>query len=114
MKPKLIPQDISIKKPFFWGVVFLAVTLLVLVISWVKLPPELPLFFSKPRGEQQLANVFQIVIPLGIGLLFLFINSILAQYLNQYPLLRRMLILGGTLICVAISITLLRIVLIVI
>lgn len=107
---KFIPQEPSIKMPFLWGAgaVFCAVG--VLAIFWLRLPPEVPIFFSRPRGEAQLGPTFMLLIPLVIAFSMLFINSILSQRLTSYPLLRRMITLGATTSCILASITVIRII----
>lgn len=45
---------------------FLAGQILLILISWSKLPPQLPLFYSRPWGKEQLTS------PLGLFLLPVF------------------------------------------
>jgi len=40
------------------GFLSLGLSLLVLAVSWVRLPPEVPLFYSQPYGESQLVSVW--------------------------------------------------------
>lgn len=114
MRPKLIPQELSIKKPFFWGLASVGLCLIVVSIFWAKLPPQIPLFFSKPKGEVQLAQTLFIGLPLIISLVLLFINSAFAQMIPNYPLLKRMLALSGTVVCILAAITIVRILFLVI
>ena len=114
MKLRLIPQELSVKKPFFWGLASISSALLFLAIFWQKLPPQVPLYFSKPRGEAQLAPTIFIFLPLLISLLLLFTNSWLAQTLSVYPLLKRILALSGTVVCILSALTAFRILFLVI
>ena len=94
MRPKIIPQELSIKKPFFWGLFCCSLSFLVLAVFWSQLPPQTPLFFSKPKGEAQLTPTIFLAAPVVISLILLFINSLFAQTISQYPLLKRMLALS--------------------
>lgn len=114
MRPKLIPQELSIKKPFFWGLASIGIALVFVSIFWTKLPPQIPLFFSKPKGEGQLAQTMFIALPAAISLVLLFINSAFAQTAPNYPLLKRMLALSGTVTCILAAITIIRILFLVI
>ena len=83
---------------------------LVLAVFWSQLPPQTPLFFSKPKGEAQLTPTIFLAAPVVISLILLFINSLFAQTISQYPLLKRMLALSGTIVCILAAITVIRIV----
>jgi hypothetical protein len=114
MKFVIIPQDTSIKKPFWVGIAIILIAVAAIAVFWSKLPPQIPLFFSKPRGETQLAPTYMIFIPLGISLILLFINSIFSQALNNFSLLRQMIILGAVTGCILAAITVIRIILLVV
>lgn len=67
-----------IKRLNFLIIVF---SLLLIAAKWSSLPPELPLFYSRPWGQEQLAKKFFIfILPLA-SLTIFFLNSILAKYL---------------------------------
>jgi hypothetical protein len=110
MKPKIIPQDLSIKKPFLGGLFVILVAVAVVGVFWAKLPPQIPLFFSRPRGEAQLGQTWMLALPLVISLALLFINSIFAQTLGNFVLLRRIIILGAATGCILAAITVIRII----
>lgn len=110
MKNKFVPEDSSLKKPFYWGISSIIIILLIIAYFWRSLPPEIPLFYSKPRGESQLAKTFLIIIPIATSLLFLLINSVITQFLTPYILLRKILILGATTVCILSFITVIRII----
>lgn len=109
-RPKLIPQEQTIKKPFYTGLASLLVTSILLGIFWQKLPPQVPLFYSKPWGEQQLASPFFLALPILICLFFLVISSILNQLLNDYPFVKKILTYGATCASILASITIIRII----
>ena len=57
----------------------LAFSFLFLAWSWSKIPPQVPLFYSLPRGEEQLASkIFLIFLPLSC-LVFILVNLKLAS-----------------------------------
>lgn len=72
-----------------------------LLVSWGKLPPEVPLFYSRPWGEQILAApVFLFLIP-AVALLALVVNSLLANLLTGDDIfLRRVLVTFSVLVAV--------------
>lgn len=112
-RSRIIPQEDSIKKPFFVGLGSLITTLFFLAFFWPSLPPEIPLFYSRPWGEAQLAPAYFIAIPPVLAVLFLFANSLFAQTLDNYPLIRKLLVFGSATACVLSAITVLRIILLV-
>lgn len=111
-KKNLIPQEESVKKPFFVGLASLCVAIFSLAFFWPSLPPEIPLFYSKPWGENQLVPSYFAGLPLLLGAILLFTNSAFAQTLDGYPLIRRLLVFGGSVVCVFAAITVIRIILI--
>lgn len=113
VRPKIIPQEQSIKKPFFIGLGSLVVALFFLAFFWPSLPPEIPLFYSKPWGESQLATHYFIALPLILSAVMLFASSILAQTVDGYPLIKKMLVFGSASACVLAAITVIRIILLV-
>lgn len=47
--------------------------LIVFILRWSKMPPEIPLFYSQPWGERQLADWWVIfLLPIILNLLFFF------------------------------------------
>lgn len=67
-------------------VIFIAIMSLYLIIllwKWQMLPPQLPLFYSLPKSNEQLATPFQLLLLLLFSFLFFTINLIAAAYL--YP-----------------------------
>ena len=64
-----------------------------LLVSWGKLPPEVPLFYSRPWGEQILAApVFLFMMP-AVALFALVVNFILASIIAREDIfIRRVLV----------------------
>lgn len=113
-KPKIIPQEQSVKKPFFVGLTSLFIAVFFLAFFLPSLPDQIPLFYSKPWGESQLVPNYFIALPLVLGAILLFANSIFAQTLDGYPLIRKMLVFGGSVVCVLAAISVIRIILVII
>lgn len=83
-------------------------------LSWNRLPPEMPLFYSLPRGEQQLVSKgWFLVVLLISGVVFGF-NLLLASWIaKEEALLRRFLIWGGVTVLMLLLMTTARIMLII-
>lgn len=78
---------------FFFGLI----TLVLVAIFWFKLPPQVPLLFSHPWGEEQLAEpIFLFIFPGGI-ILILITNLAMAIFFSKEKLLLRTLILANSL-----------------
>ncbi|HBL51701.1 MAG: hypothetical protein A3D24_02615 [Candidatus Blackburnbacteria bacterium RIFCSPHIGHO2_02_FULL_39_13] len=86
----------------------------ILSFFWPKLPPQVPLFYSKPWGEAQLAKPYFLAVPLLMSAVFLILNLLLTQKLDNYIFLKKSLIFGTTIISVLASVAVIRIVLLII
>ncbi len=105
-------------KIIWWGMITGSLVWLFMVaafaISLRKLPPELPLFYSLPRGEEQLIGKFWFLGVLIAGGVAFFINFILAlKFGKEEALLRRFLVWGGVSFLILLMLTTVRVVLIV-
>lgn len=84
------------------------------VVAWKKLPPEIPLFYSLPRSPQQLASPVSIFILPFFSLLFFAVNSIIASYIyTSQRLLSVLLVITATIATVLLLITFINIILLV-
>lgn len=110
LRPKIEPLEPSTKKPVLVGFGIVVVTSLLLAVAWFSLPPQVPLFYSRPWGESQLAQPLFLGLPLLLGILFLVINAILAKTWED-SFLKHSLVLGGVLASLFASITIVRIIL---
>lgn len=86
-------------------------SLLVLLLKWNSLPPQLPLFYSLPWGEAQLGSPSQLLI-LPTASLFIFgLNSLFASsFLDKEPLISKMLLWIAFLNSLLATITLIKII----
>lgn len=109
LRPK-IDLEPSTRKPILVGFGIIAVTSLLFAVAWFSLPPQIPLFYSRPWGEGQLGQPLFLLLPLLLGLIFLVVNAILAKKWED-SFLKHSLIFGGVLASLFASITIVRILL---
>lgn len=109
MRPKLIPQEIQTKRPFLASLFSLILGLAAVIIFWQKLPPQVPLFYGKPWGEEQLASPVFLLLPLGAAGIFLAVNTIFASVLQENVFLKRALILAAAVSSILASIAVVRV-----
>jgi|SRR3989344_2597215 len=80
----------------FWAIllclIFTAAQIAIILVSFKKLPPELPIFYSKPWGEPMLASPLFIWILPGLSFLFAAVNYLIARLLISETFLYRVLI----------------------
>jgi hypothetical protein len=94
-------------------VLSLLMTILI-VYFYQRLPQEVPLFYSRPWGEEQLVTPWLLFILPGLSLFILFFNFILGGLLFDYPFLVQILIWGSTAFSFLAAFTLIRIISIII
>ncbi len=101
--------DLSSKKSIRLSLFLTALNLILVAIFFRKLPPEIPLFYSRPWGESQLVTKNQfLILPLG-GLLILIINLRLASFLfSRELILAKIITWTTTVISLLISISLIK------
>lgn len=67
------------KTIFVINLVIIGAQILLIFLSWNKLPPEIPLFYSQPWGTDQLAPGFMILLLPLLSLFVLFVNLSLSK-----------------------------------
>ncbi len=104
---------ISIVNKFVIG--FQLSSILVLILNYSKLPPQIPLWYSRPIGVDQLAaSVWIFVLPL-IGLIIYVTNLLIATYItNQYQIFTQILFITSGLINAAVFFAVIKIIFLVI
>ena len=103
---------------FIWStrisLVIVAALFLLLFISWSKLPPVLPLYYSLPWGDEQLAPKMALVVLVCVLSAFYLSNTLGAYFLlSRSKFLSHVLLSAATLITILTGITVLEIVLLV-
>lgn len=64
------------------AIIFLIAQVLLIIFSWQRLPPELPLFYSQPWGKGQLTSPTGLLLLPFLSLAVVLVNSLL---LNLIP-----------------------------
>ena len=94
---------------------FAAVSLIFIAIYWTKLPPQIPLWYSKPWGTERLASTYFLFLLPGSCIIFTLLNMILITSLTLDNLIySQILSVGSVVISLLSMITLIKIVLLVI
>lgn len=92
---------ISLSHKFSIGTIIASVVLW--AIFFHRLPPVVPLWYSKPWGEDQLANpIFLLILPLG-SLFWYMMSLIIIHYYTYENLLYSQILLGTTMIASILS-----------
>lgn len=96
------------------AIFFILISIFSLLFFWRKLPPQIPLFYSHPWGEDQLGQpVFLWILPGGAILTFLG-SLIVGKFLTQEKLLLQIVTWGATLFSFLSFLTLFKIITLVI
>ena len=94
----------------------LTIGLLILAVAYLLfagsvLPPEVPLFYSRPWGSEQLANPLLLwLLPFGTGLIIFFNSYLGSRLLTEFPFLTQILIWSNVLLAFLSSVTVIKIV----
>jgi uncharacterized Tic20 family protein len=83
------------------------VTIVLLIQRW--LPPQVPLFYGKPSGEEQLTSSLVLTLPSIVSLLILLINVSFAAVLKD-EFLRKTLVLAAIAVTFFAAITTIKII----
>jgi hypothetical protein len=88
---------------FRWNIIFILTQLAILFVKFNSLPPQIPLYYSLPWGDQQLVSVSSIFILPVLSVVILLVNNFLAVFfLRSIQLLSRILVVIS-LICSALA-----------
>lgn len=102
--------DRNLKKVIQLIFILLSLDFLIFGLVWAKIPPQIPLFYSRPWGEEQLINKNSfIILPLSC-LIFVLINLRIASTLfRKEVLLSQILVWSSLVVSILTSIGLLKI-----
>jgi len=96
------------------NIFFILATAITLVFAYSHLPPQVPLFYSRPWGEKQLvAPVFLVILPILSFFIFL-LNTFLGRILLSFPFLEVALGVSSTFLSGLILLSLIKIVTIIV
>lgn len=90
-------------KTSFWSflvsIIFVLLQVLLIAFYWRRLPPEIPLFYSKPWGSEMLSQLPLIWIIPALSFFFVFVNfCIVIFFLQENKFLNRVLCVTSLLI----------------
>ena len=72
---------------------------LAILLYWKHLPPAVPLWYSKPWGEDRLASPWLLLLPMGIAIIVYAANmAIVVKNSAEHPMFARVLFLTSVLI----------------
>lgn len=98
-------------KIFRWNIVFILAQLAFIVFKFNNLPGQLPLYYSLPWGESQLASASSLFLLPTFSIVLLLLDNFFASlFLKTIPLLSRLLITISLLFSIFAFITLFRII----
>jgi hypothetical protein len=104
-------QEKSNSNIFRWNLIFILLQVAVLVWKFGDLPSQVPLYYSLPWGESQLASASSLFLLPTFSIFLLFINHLFAiTFSKKIPLLSRLLISMSLVVSLFSLITLLQIV----
>lgn len=91
-------------------IVCLIISLFCIAWRWTRLPPSVPLWYSRPWGTDQLASpIWLFLLPLG-ALVIYFINLAISMYITaQYLIFTQVLFLSSLLVNILSLVTLVKI-----
>ena len=72
------PTNQDIKKISQLAFILWLGELLLIIFGWRFFPSEIPLFYSRPWGQEQLAKPLVLFILPGLGLIIFFLNSLVS------------------------------------
>lgn len=81
---------------------------------WRNLPPAIPLWYSRPWGDDRLVSPWFLLLPIGTSLLIYILNAlVVVRVLSDHPMFARALYLTSVLVSVLSGFLIIRIILLV-
>ena len=104
-------QDKTVSLILRWNLVLIVIQLAYLFLQFNVLPPQVPLFYSLPWGEPELAGASSLFLLPLLSLVIFLLNSVLAAiFLKPLRLLSRLLFIFSLIFALLSSVSLLRII----
>jgi len=89
----------------------ISISSLTLLLFWRKLPPQVPLWYSRPWGTERLVPPLYLLIPIAASITIYAINIFVAnKFATDHPMFARVLFLSSALVSIISTIILVRIV----
>lgn len=106
-------EDKILKRYFKYSLFLISLSLIFIVFKFKTIPPKIPLFYSLPWGEQQLADKFFLFLLPIASIITLLLNIILAKKIKEEVLVMKLLIGTAFLFSLLSFITLVKIILLI-
>lgn len=106
-------SDVVIRRSLKMFLCIEGLFLIIFGFFWTSLPPQLPLFYSLPRGPEQLANPLSFILLPSLALLLMLFNVILSILIlihGKYILLSEILIFNGVFVDIILLLTFMKII----
>ena len=89
----------------------IAISSVVLLFSWRNLPPQVPLWYSRPWGTERLVPPLYLLIPVAACIFIYAINIFVAnKFATDHPMFARVLFLSSALVSIISTIILVRVI----
>jgi hypothetical protein len=86
---------------FFLPIILFFLTLLVITLHFSDLPPEIPLYYSKPWGEDQLTHpIVLFLLPVGSLVWFLITIALIALETYKYRVFAQLLLIFSSIVAI--------------
>jgi hypothetical protein len=106
-------EDKIVKLGIRLSLSLLFLTFILVIVFWFKLPPKIPLFYSRPWGKDQLAAKLWFLILIFLSFFMVVLNLRLASiFLKKEVLLAKILVWITVILTLLISTTVIRVLLI--
>lgn len=94
-----------------WNLIFIVIQIGLLAWKFTQLPPQVPLYYSLPWGESQLATASYLFLLPTISIVALFIDNLFAvSFFKNQPLLSHFSVITSLLVSFFSAFTLIRVV----
>jgi len=98
MKLTFLTENQEIKHLFQIAFILWLGEVLLILFTWSFLPSQVPFFYSRPWGEEQLANPAMLFLLPGLGLVIFFINLLVATFLPKEEKLMKQILMMAFLV----------------
>ncbi|MFV1916912.1 MAG: hypothetical protein ACC618_00265 [Patescibacteria group bacterium] len=88
------PRKSSLSRTWCAAFLISAFTIGIVFVLQSRLPPEVPLFYGLPKGEDQLAQKLALIAPSVVSLIIIFVNLSISQ-LSKDEFLKKALALAS-------------------
>lgn len=85
-------KGFRISAQFYLGLTFWIAQVVIIFSTWRYLPPQLPFFYSRPWGEEQLSTPLGLLILPGLSVAIFLVNFIFTQVLPQEEVLMKQIL----------------------